>query len=60
MAPDTLYAVWLCYISEHALGSGVQMAQGGWKVSRESVVIARRECIIRELWDPSKAEGHLE
>lgn len=29
MAPDTLCAVLLCYISEHALGSGVQMAQGG-------------------------------
>lgn len=29
MAPDTLYAVLLCYISDHALGSGMQMAKGG-------------------------------
>lgn len=29
MAPDTLYAVLLCSVSECALGSGMQMAKGG-------------------------------
>lgn len=29
MAPDTLYAVLLCSVSECALGSEMQMAKGG-------------------------------